>query len=460
MPSLFETTTRLHSSWAEQALFYHVYALGQSGAPARAGDETGSVPRLSRLGDWIPYWHALGVNALLLGPVSASTSHGYDTRDLYRIDPRLGDEAGFAELSRQLHGHGIRLVLDAVFHHVGREFFAFEALRRDPEGEYADWFHLRPGTSPLGDAFDYAGWEGHAELVKLNTAHPPVRDYLFGAVSQWIRDYDIDGLRLDVAYCLDADFLQDLAAHCRRLKPDFWLMGEIIHGDYRQLLTSLDAVTNYECFKGLWSSHVDRNAFEIAHSLQRLFGAGGLCQGRLLYNFADNHDVDRVASRFATPEALYSLYLLLLTMPGVPSLYYGSEWGNRAVRSATDDAALRPALNLEQTLNQAQASPLTAWIQRLAQLRQTIPALQTGDFATLAIRSEQLAFVRRTGDSDCIVALNMASGDADLPLDTLPPELAGCWEDALSGALFSLSPGGRLALPAHGGRVLRPAGLA
>ena len=445
--------------WAEEALFYHVYPLGMCGAPAWAGDETGCVGRLEQLYAWIPYWQELGVDAILLGPIFASGSHGYDTSDFFHIDPRLGDANGFAGLVAALHRGGIKVVLDGVFNHVGRDFWAFRDVCADPEGSpYRDWFHLSTGRSADGDPFAYACWEGHQNLVRLNHGQAQVREHLLAAVSHWISDFGIDGLRLDVAYCLDPDFLTALAAHCRGLKPDFWLMGEIIHGDYRPLLSKLDSVTNYECHKGLWSSHKDRNCFEIAHSLQRHFGPGGISKGRALFNFADNHDVDRVASRLPDPAQLFSLYLLLLTMPGVPSLYYGSELGLTGSKAQSDDAPLRPPLAIDDAVAAAQRSSLFAWISKLAAIRRRLPALQSGAYQELAIRSEQFAFARETADSVCIAAINLSGQPASLRLDRMPQGQAyGLWRDLLEPA-FVCEPAAGLNLPPHGGRILVPAG--
>ena len=291
--------------WSWDAFFYHVYPLGFCGAPERNDFSSPPSPRLERLGGWLDHLSKLGVNALYLGPLFESTSHGYDTADYRRVDRRLGDNATLSALSAELHRRGIRLVLDGVFHHVGRDFWAFRDLQAQGQASpYRDWFcgvDFR-ARSPLGDPFLYDNWEGHAELVKLNAGNPEVRAHLLEAVEGWIREFDLDGLRLDVAYLLDEGFLRELAERCRALNPDFWLLGEVIHGDYRRWLAPglLDSVTNYECYKGLYSSHNDRNYFEIAYSLNRQFGERGLYRDLPLYNFADNHDVDRVAPACAS----------------------------------------------------------------------------------------------------------------------------------------------------------------
>lgn len=447
------TSLLTSATWAQSSQFMHVYPLGLCGAPFRQSSEQDSSYRLDQLEAWIPHWQQLGVKALYLGPIFDSSSHGYDTRDFYRIDPRLGDRDSCARLIRQLRQAGIRVVLDGVFHHVGRDFWAFREVLNNPESELKSWFYLDHSRhSAYADPFDYACWEGHAELVKLNLKQPELRRHLFEAIAGWIRDFEIDGLRLDVAYALDRDFLAELAGFCRQLKPDFWLLGEIIHGDYPELLQHLDSVTNYECYKGLWSSHNDGNYFEIAHSLQRLFGPEGLCRGRSLYSFADNHDVDRVASQLKESNHLYPLYLLLYTMPGIPSLYYGSELGLGGQKLGGNDQALRPALNPPAKLSQTQTA-LFNWLCRLSDLRQHIPALQTGDYAAVTIRSRQFAFVRQHPEADCLIALNMQPESVRIPLEQLPKP--GRYQNLFDGQLLELAQGSELEVPGYGGCLLR-----
>ena len=290
------------------------------------------------------------MNALYLGPLFESSAHGYDTADYYQVDRRLGNNEMLSRLSAVLHQKNIRLILDGVFNHVGRDFWAFrDVLKSGRQSAYCDWFqgldfHKR---SPYNDPFSYENWNGHHNLVKLNLSNPSVKDHLFQAVDMWIREFAIDGLRLDVADCLDLHFLKELSAFCKSRRSDFWLMGEVIHGDYRKWVNpeTLDSVTNYVGYKGLYSSHVDKNYFELAHTLYRQFGEKGIYRDLLLYSFADNHDVNRVASQLKNPAHLYPLYSLLFTMPGVPSIYYGSEWGIEGKRTSQSDQALRPHLD-------------------------------------------------------------------------------------------------------------------
>jgi glycosidase len=279
---------------------------------------------------------------------------------------------------------------------------------------------------------------------------------LLEAVEGWIREFRLDGLRLDVAYLLEEGFLRELAERCRALDPDFWLLGEVIHGDYRRWLAPglLDSVTNYECYKGLYSSHNDRNYFEVAYSLNRQFGERGLYRDLPLYNFADNHDVDRVATSLREPGHLYPLYCLLFTMPGVPSLYYGSEWGITGSRSAGSDRALRPSLELEAVARESPNRELAAAIARLARLRSASRALRRGGYRQLFVGPEQLAFERRCEGETVIVAVNASAQPASL---VLPVDEGATFTDLLNGGEHLAADGGRLRpeIPPRWARVYR-----
>jgi glycosidase len=443
------------SHWSRSATFYHIYPLGALGAPEH-NVEGHAVPRLDQLHAWLPDLRALGMTALYVGPVFESTAHGYDTADYYHVDRRLGTRETFARFCEAARAHGMRVILDAVFNHVGRDFWAFrDVLAHGASSPYASWFHLDfSRRSPQGDPFFYEGWNGHYDLVKLNTHHPDVRDHLFGAVTMWIDTFGIDGLRLDAADVLDKDFQAALAAHCRRLRPDFWLLGEVIHGDYRHWAnpSMLDSVTNYELYKGLYSSHNDRNYFEVAHSLNRQFGPGGLYRDLPLYTFADNHDVARVASQLRNPAHLYPLYTLVFTVPGVPSLYYGSEWGLHGTKTGNSDAPLRPAFDPRDGARLGRHPDLPTAIARLNHLRQQHPALRHGTYQQLHVTSEQFVFLRESPEERLVVAVNASESPAEVPLPI--PASAG-WTDLLNpGEPVS---GSRLTLPPNWGRILRSA---
>jgi len=358
----------------------------------------------------------------------------------------------------RMKARGLRVVLDGVFHHVGRDFWAFKDLQAQGRNStYHDWFYGvdYERTSPYGDPFAYQGWAGHYDLVKLNTSNRDVRGHLFDAVTMWVREFDIDGLRLDAADVLDPDFIRALSAHCRALKPDFWLMGEVVHGDYRRWAAPpdmLDSTTNYECYKGLYSSHADGNYFEIAYSLKRQFGPDGIYRDLLLYAFADNHDVNRVASSLKKPAHLYPLYILLFTMPGIPSIYYGSEWGITGVRDAHGDQALRPCLDLAGSDSLPQPE-LARTIRQLAGLRRDLPALRGGDYQQLHVVSEQFAFARTTGEQTVVIAINASAEPASVRFSLPAP--GSQLVDRLNGGSFSIEQGSAaLTLHPNWGAVL------
>jgi glycosidase len=434
-------------------------------APAQNDFSSPPIPRLDKLLPWIEHIDRLGANALYLGPLFESGSHGYDTADYYHVDRRLGERATLAYLSSRLHARGIRLILDGVFNHVGRHFWAFrDVLANGPASPYCDWFHgLRfdAGNSPFGDPFVYDTWNGHASLVKLNLHNPAVRQHLFGAVEMWISEFGIDGLRLDTADCLDLDFLAALSDFCRRLRPDFWLMGEVIHGDYRRWANPemLDSVTNYECYKGLYSSFVDQNFFEIAYAFNRQSGGEGMYRDLRLYNFVDNHDVNRIASTLTDPAHLVPLHVLLFGMPGIPSIYYGSEWGLPGVKSPTSDIPIRPALDLDALTRPGAQLPqadLPGIIARLAHLRRGSSALSGGDYTQLMVSSQQFAFARQAQNERVVVAVNSAAQPARLDI-SLPDNFGTVFEDLFNpGENFSPR-NGRLdvSIPPCWGRILR-----
>ncbi|HUX21951.1 MAG TPA: alpha-amylase family glycosyl hydrolase [Spirochaetia bacterium] len=462
--------------WAQDSVFYHIYPLGLCGAPPSNDPISGMQSNeaitegsannsggagLERIYEWSGHLEWLGINALYLGPLFEARTHGYDTTDYFRVDRRLGDNRTLTALVAHLHSKGIRVILDAVFNHIGRDFFAFRNLLSKRESSpYAAWFSgLRfDGTTPFGDPFTYDTWDGHYELVKLDLRNREVIDYLLGVAAAWIAEFDIDGLRLDAANVMEPGFLGELSAHCHALKGDFWLVGEVVGGDYRQWAgpTRLDSVTNYEAYKGLYSSLNDRNYFEIAYTLDRQFGTEGLYTGLPLYNFVDNHDVDRIASTLDNPAHLYPLSILLFTMPGVPSLYYGSEWGIPGRRLPSGDATLRPQLTPHEAYTQSENRELVHTIRKLIRIRHGSSALRRGGYRKLAVAHEQLAFLRNSEGEECIVALN--SSDHEVTIEFERPEGdATDWRDLLNGQTVACAGQAvRVTLPPSWGAILNP----
>ena len=389
--------------WAEESVFYQIYPLGFCGAPWI--NDGVQAHRIGKIGEWADHIQKLGANAVYLSPLFDSDSHGYDTRDYRRVDPRLGTNEELTQVCQTLHDHGIRVVLDGVFNHVGRGFWAFRDVQEKRwDSPYKDWFHIDfGGNSNYNDGFWYEGWEGHFELVKLNLQNPAVVDYLLDCVKFWVDTFDIDGLRLDVAYCLDKGFLTRLRQFTQTLKPDFFLVGETLHGDYNQWVNDqmCHSCTNYECYKGLYSSLNSMNLFEIGHSLHRQFGSEPWClyRGKPLLSFVDNHDVTRAASILNNPRHLPLLYGLLFGMPGIPCVYYGSEWGVKGEKSQGDHA-LRPAFD------QPEWNELTDTISAMAKARRSSSALCLGDYKEVLLTNRQYIFQRQVEGDRVLVAIN------------------------------------------------------
>lgn len=411
--------------WIKSAFIYHVYPLGLTAAPKTNRIDLPIEYRLEQLTSWLDHLQWLGVNTLFLGPIFQSSSHGYDLIDYNQIDRRLGYEETAQSFFKKVRQRGMRLILDAVFNHSGRDFWAFQDLRKNlQQSPYKDWYqNVRfDQTSPMGDPFTYQTWDGHYSLPKFNLENPATRDYLLQATRNWMEKFEIGGLRLDAADNVSLDFWQDLRQMTSQLRPDFWLMGEVVHGQYQQWANPehLHSVTNYEAYKGLYSSLNDKNYFEIAYTLDRQFGAQGLYKDLYLYNFVDNHDVNRIASQLNNKKNLVPLYALLFSMPGIPSIYYGSEWGVTGERSNHSDQALRPSINVQQMIAHAPEPELPVLIKNLVQLRKTKPALQSGQYHQALVNHQQFAFWRITEDQKILIALNSAAVASQIKLTDLP----------------------------------------
>lgn len=378
-----------------------------------------------------------------MNPIFESDNHGYDTRDYTKIDCRLGTNDDFKEVCGSLHAHGIKVILDGVFNHVGRGFWAFKDVQeKKQESPYKDWFHISfDGNSGYDDGFWYEGWEGHFELVKLNLQNPAVTDYLLGCIRGWIDEFGIDGLRLDVAYSLDHNFMRRLRTYTSEIKPGFTLIGEVLFGDYNLIVNDemLHSCTNYECYKGIFSSFNSMNMFEIAHSLHRQYGSDQWClyRGKHLITFVDNHDVARIASILTNKSHIPLAYGLLLGMPGIPCIYYGSEWGEPGEKQPDNDYALRPCFE------QPKPNELTDYVKRLIRIRQKSEALCNGDYKNIVIQNHQLVFERCVGSERMIVAINAA----DQPYMAAHGSIEGDAVELLSGQEVKLE--GQISLPPY-----------
>ncbi len=422
-------------AWYDEAIFYHIYPLGLSGAPKENAYEA-PVHRLREMKVWIDHIKEIGCNALYIGPLFESVGHGYETTDYKKLDSRLGDNEDLKDFVQTCHAKGIRVILDGVFNHTGRDFFAFKDLKEHRENShYKDWYCNVNfwGNNEYNDGFSYENWGGYNLLVKLNQHNPEVRDYICDVVRFWVNEFDIDGIRLDAADVLDFEYMKTLRRVANEIKPDFWLMGEVIHGDYIRWANEdvLHSVTNYHLHKALYSGHNDHNYFEIAHTVKRLYEMGGNRPNALkLYNFVDNHDVERIYTKLNKKAHYTPVHILLYTLPGIPSIYYGSEFGIEGKKERGSDNSLRPHLRLEEYDNSVIENPYMTLISELGRVRSRVKALAYGDYKELLLTNRQYAFSRKYEDISVITTVN--NDDSDYVM-TLP---AGDWAEyvgALSG---------------------------
>ena len=405
--------------WFDESVFYQIYPLGYCGAE-RENDFGEVRHRLARIEEQIPYIRDCGFNAVLFNPLFESERHGYDTVDFFRIDRRLGDNEDFKRLVAKFHEAGIRVVLDGVFNHVGRRFFAYEEVREKRENsDKKDWFHINfGGNTAYNDGFWYEGWEGHMELVKLNLQNEAVLGYIGRAVEYWMDEFGIDGLRLDVSYLLPEWFFEWLRRIVRGRRDDFFLMGEVIHNqNFQKNLTRdrLDSITNYECYKGLTSALNSDNLFEIEHSLERLFGSQPWClyTGKNLFSFVDNHDVPRACTALKDRRKLPAMYGILYGMPGIPCVYYGSECGAEGDKS-DNDYKLRPAVG---EIDKDKDLALRAFIGKLNAVRKAEPVLQYGTYEKCVLSNKYMCFKREKGGDRIYCAYNISDGDVTVRVE-------------------------------------------
>ncbi len=326
--------------------WWHVYPLGFSGAESDASQVHDVVHRLRHLAMWLDYADDLGAGGLQLGPIFASQTHGYDTVDHLRLDPRLGDDRDFEALVAGCRQRGMRLLLDGVFNHVGWRHPMFQVALAGgphPQGgalQAARWFDLR-WPADGGDP-QYEVFEGHGGLVRLNHAEPSVCDYVVEVMDHWLAR-GADGFRLDAAYAVPAAFWREVLGRVRELHPDAWFVGEYIHGEPAEILadTTLDAVTAYGLWRPLWRAMNDHNLFDLAWQVERLEPWAATNPPM---TFLGNHDVSRIASNLHDERHLGHALAALFTLPGTPSIYYGDEQAFRGIKEERPggDDAVRP----------------------------------------------------------------------------------------------------------------------
>lgn len=403
-------------AWYDEAIFYHIYPLGMTNAEK---ENSYSLPkhRLNSLIPWIDHIKSCGFNALYIGPLFESVGHGYETTDYKKLDSRLGTNDDLKQFVSICHEKGIRVVLDGVFNHTGRDFFAFRDLLANRENSpYKDWYCNVNffGNNEYNDNLSYDNWGGYNLLVKLNQKNPAVRDYICDVIRFWVSEFDIDGIRLDAADVLDFDFMKALRILSDTVKPDFWLMGEVIHGDYSRWVndSTLHSVTNYQLHKALYSAHNDHNYFEIAHTVKRL---NDMLQSKIkLYNFTDNHDVERIYTKLSDKNNFVPVHILLYTLPGIPSVYYGSEFAIEGKKEKFSDASLRPFIPIDEYIEKSKTSPFVSLISRLGKIKASTPAFSYGNYTEVLLTNTAFVFSRNFMGKTVFVAVNNSSNEQTL----------------------------------------------
>lgn len=390
-------------SWSEHVIWWHVYPLGFAGAPIREPDGDGPHHRLQRLIPWLDHVQSMGANGLLLGPIFESTSHGYDTVDFFRIDPRLGDDGDFDTLIAAAHERGIKVCLDGVFNHVSVDHpWVRDALTHGPDSEFGDWFRI-DWDAPDGPRPDV--FEGHESLVALNHEHPPVREFVAQVIDHWSKR-GADAWRLDAAYSVDPAFWAAVLPRAREIHPHLWFLGEVIHGDYPAIVqtSTFDSVTQYELWKAAWSSLRDGNFYELDHALRR---HGEFLDSFHPNTFVGNHDVTRIATMIGHEKAVLAL-VLLMTVGGVPSIYAGDELGYEGLKEERwgGDDAIRPEFpeappTENETLDRYKA---------LISIRRRYPWLHSARTETLELTNTRYVYRVSDGDESLVVELDITDG--------------------------------------------------
>ncbi|TWP38939.1 alpha-amylase family glycosyl hydrolase [Leekyejoonella antrihumi] len=432
-------------SWVADSLWWQVYPLGALGADT-TGQDRGARHTLRDLAAWLDYAVELGTNGIALGPIFRSMTHGYDTTDYFTIDERLGTLSDFDALIEECHRRGLRVMLDGVFNHVGKEHPAFqEVLTQGSPASRCDWFDLtwptgdQPGAVPA-----YRSFEGHDSLITLNHDEPAVRDLVVDVMCHWL-DRGADAWRLDAAYAVPVGFWSLVLSRVRERHPDVYVMGEVLHGDYSEFVTSsgVDAVTQYELWKAIWSSVNDRNLFELDHALGR---HNTLVESFLPWTFVGNHDVTRLATQLTQPEHLAHALVVLTTVGGTPAVYYGDEQafeGLKEERFGGDDA-IRPALPDRPEELAPDGWPVYRLHQELIALRRRHRWLTYATVEQLHLTNEQLVYRSAYDDNSLVVALSLADDEVTVPTPGGTRLLAGSADlaGAGEGASAHLQPHG------------------
>lgn len=405
-----ETSTRSVPTWARGRTWYAVHALAASPGAASPADALAAI---------VDHAAALGAGGILCTPVFASSSHGYDTIDPFRVDPRLGTEPDLLAVVQHARARGLRVLFDGVFNHVGRDFPRFARVRageRSPD--VTGWFRIRENPAAW-DGFDYDTFEGHGSLVALNHANPAVLDWAVDVACYWL-ERGIDGWRLDAAYAVPTAFWRAWSDRVLARFPDALLLGEVIHGDQGAFCAAsgLASITQYPLHKAIWSSLNDGNFFELAWALDQheALVAGG-ASGVVPLTFVGNHDVTRILSRLRDPATLHHALAVLFTAPGMPAIYYGDEIALRGVKEnrVGGDDAIRPRFPLPLPPLTAEQAEVLALHRSLVALRAQRPWLTTAHVRVAELANRRVRIVAESDGRAVMTVLSLEDQPLALP---------------------------------------------
>ena len=400
--------------WAKDAIIYHIYPLGFFNAPKYGREDQNIVPRLEQIREYYNHFTALGVNVIQFGPVFESIRHGYDTIDYMTIDHRLGTNELFKTIVAELHERNIRVIIDGVFNHVGREFASFKDIQSHRENSLQKLWHYVDFTkdNPYHDGFDYKNWEGHYSLVKLNLEQPDVKNYIFSVAQYWLDQIGIDGWRLDVAYMIPNSFWGEFRDICKKTKPSCLLIGEMIHGPYSQWIGphTLDAGTGYQVYKSIWSAFNHHNLHELKAILeQSCHPQWGINKDVILVNFLGNHDLNRILSQLDNKADIYSVVLLLFTLNGIPKIYYGEEIGLLGKKTFLSDSPVRQPMPSYPFIIFEENQTILNHFKKCIQIRKQHHALKYGNLTSLYANDHVLAFLRQSSQETLLIVISNAS---------------------------------------------------
>ena len=408
--------------WVQDAIFYQIFpdrfANGNLQNDPPNVQPWGSEPTawgfqggdLRGIIDKFDYLLDLGINAIYLNPIFLSPStHRYNTSDYYTIDYRLGDMQDFQALLKLAHANSLRVILDGVFNHCSRGFFAFvDVLENEEHSGYQDWFHIRrfPVEAYIGGkAENYLGWWEHKSLPKFNTNNPETRRYLLNVARYWI-EQGADGWRLDVPNEIDDDdFWAEFRYQVKSVNREAYLVGEIWTADPRWIGPyHFDGLLNYPLRDAIieFLNTTFLNASGFADRVEDLLKLYPQENAYAMYLPLSTHDTERILTIFeGNVDKTKLAYSFLFAYPGAPAIYYGDEIGLMGGK----DPASRGAFPWDPTTWQ---SELRVYLQQLMSARKRHYALRRGSYRRVLVddRRNCYAFARVLGDEKILVVMN------------------------------------------------------